>query len=153
MSNQVKVVFEKEYKETPLVSVTLSAGQQEDQEMQEAVEELILLSDIRFIVTNVTKSGFEIKINQPASADIPFMWMVVSGKNPNTFLSEKAENENDQTRITTEVENISSSENISNEKSNEENTSAENLNNAVLDNNISESINQSDGLTDANRVE
>ena len=152
-SNRVKVIFEKEYTETPLVSVTLSAGQQEDQEMQEAVEELILLSDIRFIVTNVTKSGFEIKINQPASADIPFMWMVVSGKNPNTFLSEKAENENDQTRITTEVENISSSENISNEKSNEENTSAENLNNAVLDNNISESINQSDGLADVNRVE
>jgi len=164
-SNRVKVIFEKEYTETPLVSVTLSAGQQEDQEMQEAVEELILLSDIRFIVTNVTKSGFEIKINQPASADIPFMWMVVSGKNPNTFLSEKAENENDQTKITTEnekneveknelpVENINSSENISNEKSNEENTSAENLNNAVLDNNISESINQSDGLADVNRVE
>jgi len=93
------------------------------------------------------------------------MWMVVSGKNPNTFLSEKAENENDQTKITTEnekneveknelpVENINSSENISNEKSNEENTSAENLNNAVLDNNISESINQSDGLADVNRVE
>jgi hypothetical protein len=153
-SNRVKVVFEKEYRETPLVSATLSAGQEEDQELQEALEELILLSDIRFVVTNVTKSGFEIKINQPVSADIPFMWMAVSAKNPNTFLSEEAESAEDQMKTTIVLEEGTGENELPVENTDSpESMPVEEVDSSLPTSSISLNTNQTDNTVLVNSVE
>jgi hypothetical protein len=83
-SNGVKVTFDKEYAVSPIVTAALSLQYIKDEEVRKASEELLLVSDVKFIITNVTEKGFEIRINQVATSDIPFAWQAVTVKDAQT---------------------------------------------------------------------
>lgn len=80
--DKVAVTFEKEYAVAPVVNASLSLQQIEDPEVRQAAEELLLVSDVKFIITNVTEKGFEIKIDQKAISEIPFSWQAIAVKDP-----------------------------------------------------------------------
>ncbi len=88
-SDHVKISFEKSYQATPFVNATLSSGQSKNKDLDAATAEWLLLSDIHFIVTNVSQDGFEIKINKMADGEVSFMWMAVSVKDPATAIGEE----------------------------------------------------------------
>lgn len=93
--NKVIVNFEKEYVAPPVVNASLSLQQIKDEEVRKAAEELLLVSDVKFIITNVTEKGFEIRIDQVALSDIPFSWQALAIKDAKIFMSQDAEKKAD----------------------------------------------------------
>jgi hypothetical protein len=94
--DKVKVNFEEEYVEAPIINASLSLQYIEDDEVREAAEELLLITDVKYIITNVTTKGFEIRIGQQAGSDIPFAWIALAVKDAKTFASKSAaSNKND----------------------------------------------------------
>ncbi len=89
--DSIKVTFEKEYEAVPIVNATLSLQQIENDELRKAAEELLLVTDVKYIITNVTEKGFEIRINQKTFSDIPFSWQAMAVKNPQTASEDKKE--------------------------------------------------------------
>jgi hypothetical protein len=84
-AQSVPVSFTKEYGAAPVVNASLSLQQYDNPEVRAAAEDLLLVSDVKYIVTNVTTSGFEIKMDRAADSDIPFSWQAVAVKDPKTF--------------------------------------------------------------------
>jgi hypothetical protein len=93
-ADRVTVDFANDYRWSPIVNASLSLGEIEDVQVRQATEQLLLVYDIKFIITNITQKGFEIRISEIASADIPFAWTAVSVKAPKTFFQEKVALEN-----------------------------------------------------------
>jgi hypothetical protein len=90
-TRSMKVMFEKEYAQIPIVNASVSLQRIEDEDLRRATEELLLASDVEFIITNVSAKGFEIKISQDANMDFPFSWQAIAVKDAKTFESQKAE--------------------------------------------------------------
>jgi len=44
---------------------------------------------VKFIITNVTEKGFEIRINQVAQSEIPFAWQAMTVRDVQTSQSEE----------------------------------------------------------------
>jgi 6-phosphogluconolactonase (cycloisomerase 2 family) len=86
---KVAVTFEQEYPSVPVINASLSLQQIEEEELRKATEELLLTSDVQFVITNVTTKGFEIRINQLAIGDIPFSWQAIAVKDAKTFASQE----------------------------------------------------------------
>jgi hypothetical protein len=86
---RVTVTFGEEYVNKPVVNSSLVLGEYENEEVRQAAEELLLVSDVKFIITNVTTKGFEIYINQQASSDINFSWQSLAVKDAKTFESKE----------------------------------------------------------------
>jgi len=86
-AQDVEVTFEQEYAVPPIVNATLSLQTIEDPEVRVAAEQLLLVSDVKYIITNVTTKGFNIKIDNQAISDIPFSWQAVAVKDAKTFKS------------------------------------------------------------------
>lgn len=84
-SDNVVINFSKEYENPPVVNASLSLQQIKDDEFRRAAEELLLVTNTNFIITNVTSKGFEIKISQKAVSDIPFSWQAIAVKDAETF--------------------------------------------------------------------
>jgi hypothetical protein len=82
--NSVKVEFAKEYANVPIINASLSVQDIKDEELRSATEDLILATDVKYLITNVTTKGFEIKINNLNDWEIPFAWQAVSVKDAKT---------------------------------------------------------------------
>lgn len=87
-AQEVAVLFEREYKESPLVTATISFDRENkpeanisDSDWQAQVnarEQAILDSDLRFIVSDKTTRGFVIKLNKPAGDEVRFSWTAIA---------------------------------------------------------------------------
>jgi hypothetical protein len=101
--SEVEVKFEKEYAQIPLINASITLddnlseqdkallGPKELQEKiasQSALEEQILASDIKYIITKRTVKSFFIKLNKPAPSDIKFSWSALSIKDASLTESE-----------------------------------------------------------------
>jgi hypothetical protein len=93
-ADRVEIKFNQEYAVAPIINASLSLQHVKDKDVREAMEELLMVSDVRYIITNVTEKGFEILINQKALSDIPFSWQAVAVKDARLFLSQKPEDDN-----------------------------------------------------------
>jgi len=103
----VVVTFEREYPVVPVVNASLSLQQIADEEVRKAAEELLLVADVKFIITNVTAKGFEIRVNQAALSDIPFSWQAMAVKDGKIFESESVASADNQNGENNGLEDIS----------------------------------------------
>jgi hypothetical protein len=83
-NQSVVVEFDHEYIDPPVVTATLSLQQYKDSEVRSLAEELLFLSDVKYIITNVSKKGFEIMMDKKADSDIPFSWHALAVNDPTT---------------------------------------------------------------------
>jgi len=83
----VDITFEKEYQVAPIVNASVSLQLIADEQVRKAAEQLLLLSDVKFVITNVTTKGLQIRIGQKAVSDIPFSWQAIAIKDAKTFQS------------------------------------------------------------------
>ncbi len=81
-NQSVVVEFDQKYDEPPIVTATLSLQKYEDPDVRAAAEDLLLISDVRFIVTKVSKTEFEIMMDRIADSDIPFSWHALAVEEP-----------------------------------------------------------------------
>jgi hypothetical protein len=81
-SKVVKIKFTNEYSETPVITASLSLQGVENPELRTAIEDYLLINDVRYLITNVTSSGFELKVGNGYDVDLPFSWQAVSVKDP-----------------------------------------------------------------------
>lgn len=84
-NQKVAIDFERKYDSAPVVTATLSLQQYKDPEVRAAAEDLLLISDVKYIITNVSKKGFEIRMDSLAFSDIPFSWHALAVNDPKTF--------------------------------------------------------------------
>lgn len=77
-SDRVEIVFDKEYKNTPIVNTTLQLesvtnddGTSEDLSDK---EKSLIAADYKYFITNKSKKGFTIILNKRAQDDIQFSW-------------------------------------------------------------------------------
>ncbi|MDP1619844.1 MAG: H-type lectin domain-containing protein, partial [bacterium] len=115
--DSVKIKFEKEYSEAPVVNASLSLQQIEDDEVRRASEELLLLSGIKFIITDVTENGFEIRIDQKAISEITFSWQALAVKDAKTSISDSKDKDSKNNQEYATMEKSDGSEDIRSEDS------------------------------------
>ncbi|MDO8530143.1 MAG: hypothetical protein Q7S10_01940, partial [bacterium] len=82
---KIDITFEREYIEQPVVNATISIDRQENASAQQALEEAVLGTDTRFVVTNKHAKGFTILLNRPAPTSIPFSWIALAVRGAKTF--------------------------------------------------------------------
>jgi len=87
-NQSVQVDFGKKYKAAPVVTASLSVKQYDDPEVRLAAEDLLLISDVKYVVTNVTPEGFEIMMDRVSDSDVPFSWHALAVRDPNIFKKE-----------------------------------------------------------------
>lgn len=104
-SQSVRADFDQEYDSPPVITATLSLQQYKDPAVRAVAEDLLLISDVKYIVTNVSKKGFEIMMVRKADSDIPFSWHALAVDNPKTF---KNKGESLKSGITSELDGTSS---------------------------------------------
>ena len=79
-TDAVNVSFQRAYDQTPFVNISISLAKGSNQSVQTALEQSILSGDIKYIVTNMTTSGFTIKLNKAAPNDLAFSWTALAVK-------------------------------------------------------------------------
>ncbi len=84
----VKVLFEKEYLDKPVVSAAISVDHNDDQSAEQAQISNALNSDMRYVVADSSTKGFTIMLNKPATSDIQFNWFALAVKDAKTFASD-----------------------------------------------------------------
>ncbi len=84
-NQSVAIDFDQKYDSPPVITATLSLQQYKDPEVRAAAEDLLLVSDVKYIITNVSKKGFEIMMDSKAFSDIPFSWHALAVNDPKTF--------------------------------------------------------------------
>ena len=80
-ADEVEVVFEKPYAQTPIVTVTLATD-------DETAEDHILGADLAWNITNRSPNGFTIKLNTAAPVDTQFSWTALAITDARTTESE-----------------------------------------------------------------
>jgi hypothetical protein len=87
--DRVNVSFENEYSVEPVVNASLLLQREKDDsdEARRASEDLLLLNGVKFIITNVTEKGFEIRIDQKIIPDVAFSWQAIAVKDVKTYQS------------------------------------------------------------------
>jgi hypothetical protein len=88
-AQSVTIKFENEYTNPPVVNATLALLENQNEELRLATEELLLTSDVKYIVSNVTTKGFDIKLANPILSDVPFSWQALAVKDAKTFESQE----------------------------------------------------------------
>jgi hypothetical protein len=83
-NQSVTIEFENEYDSPPIITATLSLQQYKNSEVRAVAEDLLLISDVKYIVTNATKKSFEIMMDRKADSDIPFSWHALAVNKPKT---------------------------------------------------------------------
>ncbi len=84
-NQSVAINFDQKYDSPPVITATLSLQQYKDPKVRAAAEDLLLISDVRYIVTNVSNKGFEIMMDSQSFSDIPFSWHALAVNNPKIF--------------------------------------------------------------------
>jgi hypothetical protein len=92
-NQSVKIDFDHEYDSPPVVTATLSLQRYKDPEVRAVAEDLLLISDVKYIITDVSKKSFEIMMDREADSDIPFSWHAFAVDDPTTS-KKKGENSN-----------------------------------------------------------
>ena len=82
--NIVRVEFAREYANVPIINASLSVQDIGDEDLRSATEDLILATDVKYLITNITTKGFEIKVSSVNDWEIPFAWQAVSVKDART---------------------------------------------------------------------
>ena len=112
-SQSVEVQFEKKYTVAPVVTATLSVQQYDDPEVRAVAEDLLLVSNVNYVVTNVTREGFEIMTDHISESDTPFSWHALAVQDPNIFKKEaqsrKSNNAQDEVGLLVEGKKAKSS--------------------------------------------
>lgn len=97
----VRIVFDKEYLDQPIVNATLSlneakeasdATQEKIAELQKAEDELtekLFASGVQYFITKKNVHGFTILLNKALGEDVQFSWMALAVKNPRIFGAEE----------------------------------------------------------------
>jgi hypothetical protein len=83
-NQSVEVEFDHAYDSPPVVTATLSLQQYKDSDVRAVAEDLLLISDVKYIITNVSKKSFEILMDRKADSDIPFSWHALAVNDPAT---------------------------------------------------------------------
>lgn len=83
-NQSVAVEFDHKYSESPVVTATISLQQYEDSDVRSLAEELIFITNVKYIITNVSKKGFEIMADKKVDSDIPFSWHALAVNDPTT---------------------------------------------------------------------
>lgn len=85
----VSVVFDKEYKETPVINVSMVFNPDAGLPSEEvaSIYKSITNSQYTFLVVNPKTTGFSILLNKPAEDDIKFSWTALAVDNPSIFTS------------------------------------------------------------------
>jgi hypothetical protein len=83
-NQSVEVEFDHAYDSPPVVTATLSLQQYKDPDVRAVAEDLLLISDVKYIITNVSKKSFEILMDRKADSDIPFSWHAIAVNDPVT---------------------------------------------------------------------
>lgn len=101
-ADSVDVVFDKEYAQVPLVTISITLNEQVSDsdkatlspadltaklDAEAKLEQDILNGDIKYIVTKRTTKGFTIKLNKPAPADVNFSWTALAVKDARLAVS------------------------------------------------------------------
>jgi len=84
----VKVLFEKEYLDKPVVSAAISVDHSDDQAAEQAQINNALNGDTRYVVADQSTKGFTIMLNKPATSDIQFNWLALAVKDAKTFAAD-----------------------------------------------------------------
>jgi len=81
-ADSVSIGFSRAYDQTPFVNITATmyAG-------NNGAGQSILNGDVRFVVQDLTASGFTIKLNKAAPADMTFSWTAIAVTNASTSQS------------------------------------------------------------------
>lgn len=102
ITDSVEVAFEKEYVQTPLVTISVTLDEQVSdadkallppQELQarldaeQKLEQDVLNGDFRYIVVRRNSKGFTIKLNKPSPADVKFSWQALAVKDAKVSVS------------------------------------------------------------------
>ena len=83
-NQSVEVDFDSEYDSPPVVTATLSLQQYKDPDVRAVAEDLLLVSDVKYIIANVSTKSFEIMMDHKADSDIPFSWHALAVDDPAT---------------------------------------------------------------------
>ncbi|MCL4416962.1 MAG: hypothetical protein M1365_09745, partial [Actinobacteria bacterium] len=86
-ADTVEIIFEKEFKNTPIITASVILDKENDQEKQKQTEQVTLGSDAKYVLANRNSKGFTIKLNNPTKIDMQFSWTAFSIDNPTTFES------------------------------------------------------------------
>jgi hypothetical protein len=87
-NQSVVVDFDREYDSPPVVTASLSLQNYKNPELKAAAEDLLLVSDVNYIVTSVSKKDFQIMMSEEAFSDIPFSWHALAVDKPKTSKKE-----------------------------------------------------------------
>lgn len=85
---QVRISFEKEYSETPIVTANSIWDISEENLSALTHREIYLLQKQDFVIAAVTSKGFTILLEEPAVVDLKFSWTALAVKDAKTSTSE-----------------------------------------------------------------
>lgn len=83
-NQSVMVEFDKGYDAPPIITASLSLQQYKESNVRALAEDLLFITDVKYIITNVSKKGFEIMMDKNADSDIPFSWHALAVNDPTT---------------------------------------------------------------------
>ncbi len=90
-AQEVHITFDREYIDTPIVQagIAYDTTSTESRELSTSstLEDAIFGQDIRYVIVNVSSSGFIIRLNKPAPTDIAFSWIALAVRYPKLFES------------------------------------------------------------------
>lgn len=109
-NQSVAVEFDKGYDSPPIVTASLSLQQYKESGVRALAENLLFITDVKYIITNVSKKGFEIMMDKKADSDIPFSWHALAVSDPTTS---KKKGETVKSNISSELDPSVSAESSS----------------------------------------
>ncbi|MEK7552855.1 MAG: hypothetical protein AAB505_01980, partial [Patescibacteria group bacterium] len=80
---RVTVTFDRQYLESPIINVTMSAASEDRQDWSS--------SGVRYLLTDEGVSGFTIELNRPTPIELKFNWLALAVKQPKIFTSSSEE--------------------------------------------------------------
>jgi outer membrane biosynthesis protein TonB len=86
---RVRITFDRPYLVKPVVqaTVTFETLEEENPGQEELRIQNYFDQNMRYVVTRVTKEGFEIWFDKPAQQDVRFSWLALAPKNAEEVLS------------------------------------------------------------------
>ncbi|MCE9585751.1 hypothetical protein K8R04_00320 [Candidatus Uhrbacteria bacterium] len=88
---RMRITFDRPYVVMPVVQLSVNFKQLEDEELGQ--EELRIQNyfdqNMRYVVTHVTKEGFDILLDKQAQQDVRFSWIALAPKNAEELISQE----------------------------------------------------------------
>jgi len=84
---EIAVLFDKEYDQTPVVNATISLADNADLAARSALENAVLSGNINYIISRSSTKGFTILLGAPAAVGLRFSWTALAVKDAKVFAS------------------------------------------------------------------